>query len=158
VKSGVISNNHLPPGERKVLTAIAQYTDRGGADREQISILSGYKKTSRDTYISRLSQKGMIIVGPQIITTDDGIAALGDFDRLPTGLELQDYWLDRLPEGEAKILRVLLNFGYAIDRDTIGEESGYKQTSRDTYISRLRVRKLIEVTSEGIKAADTLFQ
>lgn len=159
VKTGAISSERLPEGEYKILTVIIQYSELGGADREQIGILSGYKRSSRDTYISRLSQKGFIALGPKITATAEGRAVLGDaVPALPTGIELQDYWLVRLPEGEAKILKVLLGHPWGpIDRETIGRESGYKRSSRDTYISRLRTRRLVELTATGVRASDLLF-
>ena len=40
------------PGEIKILTAVAQHP--GGVTREQLSVLTGYKRSSRDTYLLRL--------------------------------------------------------------------------------------------------------
>ena len=56
---------NLPEGERIILTAIAQHT--AGVSREQLSILSGYKRSTRDAYISRLSAKNMIEVCGTVI-------------------------------------------------------------------------------------------
>lgn len=52
------SNGSLPKGERIMLTAIAQYPD--GAERDQLSILTGYKRSSRDTYIQRLQSRRLV--------------------------------------------------------------------------------------------------
>lgn len=54
-----ITNNDsgdLPIGEHKTLTACAQYPD--GLKRDQISILTNYKRSSRDAYINRLQKRG----------------------------------------------------------------------------------------------------
>ncbi|MGH9753974.1 MAG: hypothetical protein ACREA2_14445 [Blastocatellia bacterium] len=84
--------------------------------------------------------------GDAIIATPDGVAALGpDFEPLPVGEELQAYWLDRLPEGERRILEILLNYyPHAVDREVISDATDYKRSSRDTYLQRLSARRLIE--------------
>lgn len=148
----------LPEGEKKCLIVAAQVGS--GATREQITILSGYKRSTRDAYIQRLSQKGYVIVsGGLVSATAEGIAALGsDYEPLPTGRELQDYWLERLPEGEAKVLRVALNYyPRGVDRDTISQQTDYKRSTRDAYIQRLGVRKLIAASGGLVTASENLF-
>ena len=106
----------LPEGERKILTAIAQYEE--GANRETLTVLTGYKRSSRDTYIQRLRARGFVEPsGEKVVATAEGVEALGaDFEPLPTGAALQEYWLDRLPEGERKVLEVLLeHYPKAVD-------------------------------------------
>jgi hypothetical protein len=45
-----------------------------------------------------------------VLATQDGIDALGsDYEPLPTGEELQKYWLQRLPDGERAVLELLIN-------------------------------------------------
>ena len=148
----------LPAGERKILSVCAQYP--GGADREQITQITGYKRSSRDTYLQRLSQRGYInFAGNVILSTDAGVAALGsDFEPLPVGPELQRYWLERLPTGESRILQLLLNSsGRLVDRDHITEATGYKRSSRDTYLQRLNNRKLIVADGRGMVRAAAIF-
>lgn len=149
----------LPVGERATLIACAQYPD--GADRTQISILTQYKRSSRDAYISRLLAKGFVEVrGGTVIATDDGIAALGsDFEPLPTGEALRDHWLSVLPEGERRVLEVLLAaYPETVGRQSIDEETGYKRSSRDAYLSRLGARKLVTTSSDGVRASAILFE
>ena len=148
----------LPEGEKKCLIVAAQ--TGSGATREQITILSGYKRSTRDAYIQRLGQKGYVTVsGGLVSATAEGIAALGsDYEPLPTGRELQDYWLERLPEGEAKVLRVALNFyPRGVDRDTISQQTDYKRSTRDAYIQRLGVRKLVSASGGLVTASENLF-
>ena len=149
----------LPKGERAVLVAIAQYPD--GADREQLSVLTGYKRSSRDTYLQRLRERGYVDqTGDTLFATDGGVAALGDgFDPLPTGEALRDYWLQRLPEGERRVLEVLIaSYPDAVQRDALDEPTGYKRSSRDTYLQRLAARKLVANVGRGeVKASDNLF-
>lgn len=149
----------LPKGERAILTACAQY--EGGVDKSQLSILAGFKRSSRDAYLARLRGKGYIstTTGGFIVATDTGIDALGDFEPLPTGKELQSYWMQRLPEGEKAILFILINnYPQAVDREAISAATDYRRSSRDAYISRLASRKLVDITGPGmVRAADMLF-
>ena len=149
----------LPVGEQKILTVCAQYPD--GATREQLSILSGYKRSSRDTYVQRLKEKGFVEAptGGPIVASPEGVAALGDdFVPLPTGDDLQWYWLQRLPEGERKILEILINHHPHYVRREDLSETGYKRSSRDTYIQRLKARQLVVIPESGSVAAnDNLF-
>jgi hypothetical protein len=139
------NNGSLAKGERQVLTAIAQYPD--GAERDQLTVLTGYKRSTRDTYIQRLSLAGHVdVAGSLVRATEAGIAALGsDFEPLPEGEELQSYWLDRLPEGERRILETLLKaYPESVSRESLSEETGYKRSTRDTYLQRLKSRRLVE--------------
>ena len=43
-------------------------------------------------------------------------------------------------------------------RDEISDATGYKRSSRDTYLQRLSSRRLVEsVGRSGVKASDALF-
>jgi hypothetical protein len=153
------TDSALGKGEKTVLTAIAQYPD--GALRDQLTVLTGYKRSSRDTYIQRLASAGLVdIRGNSVQATDAGVDALGtDFEPLPHGEELQQYWLNKLPEGERKILDILIQqFPSAVDRETLSEETGYKRSSRDTYLQRLSSRRLVENVGRGeVRASGNLF-
>jgi DNA-binding MarR family transcriptional regulator len=152
------SDGELTGGERAVLIACAQHPN--GLQRKQLTVLTGYKRSSRDTYIQRLRQRQYVDVSPggAVIATDVGVSALGNFEPLPTGQALQDYWLGRLSEGEKKILSLLINaYPQSVARDQM-EEAGYQRSSRDTYIQRLRSKELVEIIGRGeVKASDNLF-
>lgn len=63
----------LPPGERAVLIEAAQF---GSVEREQLTVLTGYKQSSRGAYIQRLREKGLVVVsGSTISPTDGGLGA-----------------------------------------------------------------------------------
>lgn len=148
----------LPPGELRILTAIAQ--EREPVTREQLTVLTGYKRSSRDTYIFRLRERGFVKHDALTVwATPEGIKALGPkFERLPTGAALRKYWVDRLRGGEGMILNLLLNaHPKALSRDQLSELSGYKRSSRDTYIYRLGLRNLVTTDQEGVRASDVLF-
>lgn len=151
------TNGKLGKGEAKVLTAIAQHEE--GVDREQVTVLTGYKRSTRDAYIQRLVGAGLVDVGPPIRATDEGIAALGpEFEPLPTGAELREYWLQKLPSGERAVLEAVIGtYPSPLDRDTISDVTSYKRSTRDAYIQRLRTRQLVTVTGAGVAASEKLF-
>lgn len=147
----------LPPGERAVLIAAAQFD---GVEREQLTILTGYKRSSRDAYIQRLREKGLVEANGSTITiTDAGAAALPpDYEPLPTGTDLQAYWLGRLPEGERRILEALIQaYPDAVERTDLDESTGYKRSSRDAYLQRMKAKRLWDPAGSGVRAAEILF-
>lgn len=151
------TSSKLPPGERAVLIAAVQY---GGVEREQLSVLTGYKRSSRDAYIARLREKGLVEVsGATISPAPSAADALGsDYQPLPTGHALQEYWMERLPEGERRVLSCLIeHYPDSVARSVIDDATGYKRSSRDAYIARLKARRLINVSSDGVAAVPTLF-
>jgi hypothetical protein len=46
----------LPPGEKSILTVMAQFH---GASTEQLTVMTGYKRSSRNTYIQRMRAKNL---------------------------------------------------------------------------------------------------
>lgn len=137
------TSTELPRGEVLVLTALLQHPD--GVTREQLSALTGYKRATRDAYVYRLITRGYAQAdGTRIRCTPAGSNALPSIEPLPTGKALQDWWLQRLPAGEAATLQqVISRHPDGCSREEIGEALGYKRATRDAYIYRLIVRKLI---------------
>ncbi len=157
-------NGAAPPegaigkGELRILTAIAQHQD--GVTREQITVLTGYKRSSRDTYLQRLRARGLICDGGRITARPAGIDVLGpDFEPLPTGSALLDHWRQRLPQGERAVLEVVVAaWPSPVHRERISEATEYQRSSRDTYLQRLRSRRLVEYVGPGeVRASETLF-
>jgi len=153
----VAKSDGLGLGERAILRAAAQHHD--GVTREQLTVLTGYRRSSRDTYLQRLRAAALIEQhGETILATRAGVTALGkDFEPLPKGPELRRYWLDRLPEGERRILEIVCGaYPRAVPRDRLSEQTGYKRSSRDTYLQRLGARKLVEIVDRGAVRSSTL--
>jgi DNA-binding MarR family transcriptional regulator len=150
---GVYEGQKLPKGEAAVLSALIQFPD--GLRREQLTVLTGYKRSSRDAYIQRLREKGLVDDSRTLVAVNDsGRAALPNAEPLPTGPELQEYWLSRLPEGERAILQQLIDaYPNEVDRESLSESTGYKRSSRDAYLQRLRAKELIDEPSRGSVAA-----
>lgn len=148
----------LPVGERATLTAVAQRAD--GATRVELSVVTGYKKSSRDTYIKRLVGRGYVTVDrDRVLPTASGLGALGsDYEPLPTGEALRRYWEARLPDGERAVLQAVVPYyPDAAERSAIDQVTGYKKSSRDTYIKRLAARQLVTTLRGAVRASDALF-
>lgn len=128
---------------------------------EQLSVLTGYKRSSRDTYLQQLGAAGFVESNGAgtLIATASGIAALGDgFEPLPTGDALREHWLSTLPEGERKILDVLCRaYPHEVAREDLDDTTGYKRSSRDTYLQKLSARKLITASRGAVRASEELF-
>jgi predicted transcriptional regulator len=150
------SDMNLPRGEVAVLTAVLQFKN---PERDEISILTGFKRSTRDTYIQRLREKGLLDSTPdgRIIPTREGELALPDFLPLPTGYALQDYWLKRLPEGEAAILHLLLQHPRGIEPEEISAKTNYARSTRDTYIQRMGAKRLCCREGGVVKPSASLF-
>jgi len=150
----------LGAGERRILIAIAQHP--AGVTREQLTVLTGYKRSSRDTYLQRLGSQGLILVTPEaILATDAGVDALGSaFELLPTGDELRRHWLGRLTGGERTHPR-----GGLLRVPERGRPGTLSRRNRATsapaatpYIQRLAQRKLVHVVGRGeLRASEELF-
>lgn len=150
------SETKLPEGEEKVLKVCAMYPN--GATRKQITILAGYKRSTRDAYIARLAQKGLVNIGERITATEQALNALGDFEPLPTGAALRQYWFENLPQGEKAIFEIAVQEGGAwISKSSLDDVLPYKRSTRDAYIARLAARQVIEERMGEIRASDELF-
>ena len=149
----------LPVGEAATLRALIQYT--AGLERRQLTVITGYKRSTRDAYIARLREKGLVAVaGDRVQVTREGMAAMPDAEPLPTGTALQDHWLKRLPSGEGTILAKLLEVnGEEYGREDLSEATGFKRSTRDAYLSRLAAKELVIDLGRGfVKASPTLFE
>jgi hypothetical protein len=149
----------LPKGELAVLRAVADYPE--GCSRKQLTVLTGYRRSTRDTYLQRLGERGYVeLRGATAVATEAGLAVLGpDFEPLPIGSALLAHWRSRLPEGERKLLDLVVTaYPESIDREVLSEGTGFKRSSRDTYLQRLGAKRLVQSVGRGaVKASDLLF-
>jgi Helicase HerA, central domain len=157
--NGHLGDGGLSKGPLKLLRSIVQF---GRVTRDQLTLLSGYTQSSRDTYLKQLSSQGLVIYPNrgEVEATETGREAAGEVEMPPTGEALIDWWLQRLPSGHAKVFEAVVSErGAAVSRARITELTGYTQSSRDTYIKKLKTRKLITLPSPGMVApAEFLFQ
>jgi hypothetical protein len=158
-KGGNIDSSSMGRGEIRVLTAIAQHAD--GIDHDQLAVLTGYKRRSRETYVQHLRQRGYIEQhGRHVVATATGIAALGlDFKPLPpSGEALRNHWMPRLTGGERRILSYLIdNHPQAMPPAVVGEACNYRRRSTETYLQRLIARRLVVRQGRDVRASEVLF-
>jgi len=148
------SADGLAKGPSIVLRAILQF---GPMERDQLTVLTGYKKTSRNTYVEALARQGLIVTSPALQATAAGVAALPDFEPLPTGAKLVEYWKARLPSGEWKVLEAIIAaYPNAIARTAVQESTGYAKTSTNTYIEKLAARRLVKTSPGSIVQASAI--
>jgi hypothetical protein len=158
VEKSAEMNGKLPGGEKEILGVAAQFPK--GATRQQLTVITGYKRSTRDAYVSRLLARQYVAIDDgKVVATGKGIAAIGsDYQPLPEGSALRQYWLEKLPEGESQILSLLCQYyPENLGNDFISENTGYKRSTRDAYLSRLQARQLITRSHGFAKAAKELF-
>lgn len=128
-------------GARAILGVIAQSGARGITDAG-VTVATGYKETSRYTYLNALRSDGHVVSRDgRHFATNEGIRSLGDYERLPTGRALLEYWRERLPPGESVIFESVR--AGSCTMASLVATSGYKETSIYTYLNRLRARELV---------------
>jgi hypothetical protein len=156
--SPVSSSGSIAKGEAAVLQACLWHPE--GVTRETLTVLTGYKKSSRDAYLQRLSSAGLIeIIDGKAVATTAGRRALPDAKAPPRGSALRAFWHERLPEGEWKLLDYLIQkHPREVSREELSDSTSYRKSSRDAYLQRLRARQLIEEPRRGfVKPSALLF-
>ena len=147
--------------ERAILTILAQRFPRSG-DKRQVAVMAGYahKSGSFSNARSSLATKGYIeCSGQEWTATAEGVSALGEFEPLPKGPELVDFWGTRIGKCGRVILEALVEvYPNGMTRDEIAARTGYEARSGSfsNYISKLRTLELISGKQE-IRASDCLF-
>lgn len=150
-------------GLRRMLTALAQVPQGLSAAKMGIRAGMSYRSGTWDTYIGRAKKAGWIEgTSQQYTITDEGLAALGPYDPLPTGQALLDHWLREFGSGgQARILEALAHvYPKTMTREELGEAVDMSFTSGtwDTYIGRLKKLDLIEAVGRGeFRASEELF-
>lgn len=148
----------IPVGEAATLRALIQYPD--GLRRDQLTVLTGYKRSTRDAYIARLREKGLVETNlVMVFVTDAGRRAMPNAAPLPTGAALLAWWRDRLPSGERSVLDILVaSYPAAEKRSVIDIATGFQRSTRDAYLSRLAAKELVEDVGRGeVRASAALF-
>lgn len=153
--------NGIGKCERAILTALAQRNQN--STKNQVAILAGYSVTSGsfNNSLSSLRTKGYISGGgDSMVITEMGVDALGDYEQLPTGTDLHEYWYRQLGKAEALILKVLIHaHPHELTKDEVSGNTGYSVTSGsfNNALSKLRTLELI-TGYQTIKASDSLFE
>ncbi len=151
----------LPKVNRAFLTVMAQH--RRPLTRNQVAIFAGYSSKSGhvDNTLGALRSAGYATGGRDgIEITAAGLAALGEWEPLPTGKDLRDYWCRELDKAQSAMFAVLCQvYPDSMTRDQVAEAAGYSKASGhvDNTLGALRSRDLIVGGRNAIKASDTLF-
>jgi len=149
----------LPKAERSILTVLAQHPD--GRTKTQLAILAGYAVSGGgfNNAIGRLRSLGLVHGGKEHLQiTDAGAAGLGNWEPLPSGRDLIDYWLRELPKAERAVLSVLVEvWPSALSKEDLAGRAGYEASGGgfNNALGKLRTLELATGRNE-IKASDEL--
>ncbi len=148
-------------GLRKMMIALAQRPQ--GMSASQLGVRAGMSSSSGTfgTYLGKARGEGWIDGERSLLRiTDAGISALGEYEPLPVGRELLEYWLRDLGDsGAARMLRALAEvYPNAMSKDELGAAAGMSAGSGTfgTYLGKLRSLELCEGKGE-LRAAAELF-
>lgn len=149
----------LPQGEERMLICIAQH-NQTGVTREQLTAFTGYKRSTRNVYLQRLFALHVLYErADRIHVNAEATCYLpSGYEPLPTGQALQRFWLDRLPEGERKVLEACIEaYPNGLTRDDLDDKTGYKRSTRNVYIQRLVSKMLLTASAGYVAASEDLF-
>ena len=148
--------------ERAILVVLAQRSGLN-SNKSQLGILTGYSSKSGGFNNSLGKLRSLDWVrgyGNDIQITEEGLTNLGEYEPLPTGSELQEYWLTTLPKAESLILKALIeNYPDTLNKHEIGEQTGYSSNSGgfNNALGKLRTLELIKGYGD-ISASENLFE
>lgn len=149
-------------GKRRIMIALAQYP--AGMSKRRLSLLTGISSTGGTwrNYLAELRSAGYVgnRGAHEISITQLGEEVLGDFQPLPEGEALREYWRQRLGDsGKRKIFdAVCASYPQIIHKEDLSSITGIESTGGTwrNYMAELRGLELITGSNE-IKAADELF-
>lgn len=159
-RAGTGVGDRLARGERKILTALAQYPD--GRTKVQVALLTAYAHSGGGfcNYLGGLRSKGWLNgSGDLLRITDAGLAALGSYESLPSGPDRQAHWLRQLRKAERLILATLIEaYPLAVSKEDVAERAGYEASGGgfNNALGRLRTLELVKGRGE-LTASEELF-
>jgi hypothetical protein len=148
-------------GKRRILIALAQHGARVSVRR--LSLLTGITQTGGTwrTYLGELRSAGYVVGSGELSITQGGLSALGDFEPLPTGESLRQYWRQRLGDsGKREIFDVVCSaYPNDVSYQYVSAQTGISLTGGTwrTYLGELRGLELIEGSKGELRACDDLF-
>lgn len=157
------TNGSLKPVQRKMLAVLAQRRGKP-TNRNQVAIFSGYSSRSShvDNVISSLRTAGYLAGSSSAMQiTEQGRAVLGQYEQLPVGQKLRDYWTQEVGKAPGEMLRnLILAYPETLSRDEVAKCSGYSTESShvDNCLSKLRTMELITGGRDALRASDDLFE
>lgn len=151
----------LQKAERKVLTALAQYP--AGRTIVQVAVLTGYAAGGggfRNAIGAMRSREFIAGSSDNLFITPEGVSALGEYQALPTGAALRQYWYGQLGKAERSSLEVLADaYPNPCAIEDVAAAAGYQHGGGGfrNAIGRLRTLELITGKSNALKASENLF-
>ena len=146
-----------------MLAALAQYPQ--GVTASKLSILTGIAKRGGTwrTYLGDLKTSGYVEArGDVLYATESGLAALGEYEPLPSGEALIDYWRGELGmSGLRTLFDALIEvYPQSLSRSDLAERTGIAEAGGTfrTYVGKLRTLELIESHGGDLRASDTFFE
>lgn len=145
--------------ERAVLSVLAQY---GTRTKRQVATLTGYAIGGGGFLngLGSLRSRGYMVGTDPLEITDAGFAAIeGQWEELPTGRALVEWWQSKLSKAERAILGVLVDcYPAAVTKADVAERTGYEARGGGfgNACGRLRTLELIEGSTE-MRASDAFF-
>jgi hypothetical protein len=143
--------------ERAILTVLAQH---GRRTTTQVALLSGYSAKSGGfrNSLSSLRSAGRIEGRGEVEVTQAGIAALGEYEPLPAGPALVEWWYGQLGRAERTVLEVLVKaWPSEVPTDQIASYTGYSASSGGFRNALSRLRSLELASGRGaLVASDVL--
>lgn len=145
----------LPGPWRKLLIVLATH---GPRTKRQLAMQSGYVMSGGAfrNPLGALRSNGYVTTGEPIAITAEGLAALGDFEPLPTGQALIDHWMSGLSGPERRILQPVIDaWPNAMSRNDLAAAAGYEPTGGAfrNPLGKLRTLELL-TRSEPITLTD----
>jgi uncharacterized protein len=162
-------NGNLSLGKmhRAFLTVLAQAAPRGPLTRKQLRIRSGYRDSGPvSTAFADLIREGYVLVdggNKTLQITREGIAALGEYDVLPTGQALRDR-LTSEAGGLDKMERVFLallidHYPNTRTRKELRDAAGYADSGPvSSAFAHLVGLDYVAKVGNGLRASDELFE
>lgn len=140
-------DSSLGKAERSILTVLAQ--KQHAQTVTQIAMMTGYSSKGGGfrNALGALRTKGLVTGRDLIEVTEDGRAALGAYEELPTpGKQLVEWWKDRhLGKAEKAIIDILVeNYPHPVGVGIIADFTGYASTGGGfrNALGRLRTLEL----------------
>lgn len=160
------SNGASSSGFERMLHALAQHQQ---LHKHKLALMAGIsaKTGTFRNYVSRGKVEGLWTVSDKTLTiTDLGIEAAGDFEPLPEGSDLVDYWKghSRVPTKAGEALDYICSMGEdGATKDEVAEHLGIQKNTGTfrNYLSRIRSLGLISgsgkpndpfIGAEGMRA------
>lgn len=155
-------NGAIKSGMRRMLIALAQ---RGaGLTKKQLAVRArlGVRTGTFAAYLSRLRSAGCAEErGDRIYITDIGVSALGDYEPLPSGRDLLEYWVQQLGgSGVSRMLRHLYDqHPRRVTHKELAEAVNLNERTGtySAYLSKLNTLELVDRTRTDVKASDEFF-